>query len=1177
MMVSLARLWRSAGVAVDAVIGHSQGEIAAACVAGALSVEDAAAVVALRSQLLVSVAGGGAMVSVGAGVGEVERTLSRWGNRLSIAAVNGVESVVVSGEVGAVEELIAACADRDVWARRIDVNYASHSAAVEAIEESLIERLSGIAPITTGVHFFSTVDGHLIDTAALDARYWYRNVRQRVQFDRAVRGAYEHGYRMFVECSPHPVLIAAIEDVIAAYPGGSESSASVPTLGRDQGGLDRFWKSAGELFTAGGTVDWSALLAGSGRQVSLPTYAFQRQRYWLAASPHAGDVGLLGVGSAHHALLGAVVDQPGAGGVALTGRLSVQTHPWLADHAVSGVVVFPGAGFVELALRAGEQVGAAVVSELTLDAPLVIPPDAAVAVQVVVGDAADSGQRPVSVYGRVEDATPDAAGGPGRPWVRHAQGHLVAGALTSMEPMSPWPPPGAVAVDIATAYQQLATRGYDYGPTFQGLQAMWRRGDEVYAEVDIGPGAAGQSAEMGIHPALLDSALHAALIAADTRADGGVLLPFSWQTVRLHAAGATSARVRITASGPGTVTVQLADRLGQPVLSVDALTTRTISTAQLDAALGAATGAGRGLLEFVWSPMTMLDTTATGSETEVTVWESEPPTDISDLPAAVRAATHRALTVLQSWLEGDRTTRLVVVTHGAVAPDGADVTDLAGAAIWGLVRSAQSENPGQIVLVDTDTPVDAAALAATGEPQLLVRGDAVHAARLRPPATPPPDTAPAAFDPAATVLITGGTGMAGATLARHLVTHHQVRHLILASRSGASSPRTADLVAELTRAGARVDVAACDLADRGAATTLITDIARQHHLRAVIHAAGVLDDAVIGSLTPDRIDAVLRAKVDAAWHLHELTRDLDLDAFVMFSSLAGIIGAPGQANYAAANTFLDALAAHRRATGLPAQSLAWGLWEEPSSMTAGVDRNRLHRHGLAALTPSRALELFDAALIHGGPVLIAARFDHGILTHTPTLPPLFSELVGRRPRRTPPTASATSLTQRLAELSSTAQQALLTELITEHLAATLGHSDPATIDTEDTFADLGMDSLSAIELRNRLKAVTGLTLSPTVVFDHPTPISLAGYLAELLSTSVDGNRKGLDGVEAIVGHLADLVATSGWDGAERAKVIAKIESMLVSLRHSDQPLTDDRDIDNASDDELFDIIDGELG
>ena len=947
-----------------------------------------------------------------------------------------------------------------------------------------------------------------MDTAGLDGRYWYRNIRERVQFEGAVRSAYEQGYRMFVECSPHPVLVGAVEDALADCGAGPDEVVVVPTLGRDQGGLDRFWMSAGQLFTAGVSVDWSSMLAGSGRQVSLPTYAFSRQRYWLPSpAGQAGDAGLLGVADAGHALLGAVVDQPESGGVVLTGRLSLQTHRWLADHAVSQVVVLPGAAFVELALRAGEQVGAAVVGELTVGAPLVIPPEGAVAVQVVVGAATDSGDRTVSVYGRVEGVHADAVIGPVSEWVLHAQGQLGVGPVAAMAAMSPWPPPGAVGVDISDAYQQLASRGYDYGPAFQGLQAMWRRGEEIFAEVAVDPDSAGPATAMGIHPALLDSALHAAVLAAaDTGDAGEVVLPFSWQTVALHAAGATSARVRITATGADTVSVELADSLGAAVLSVGALLTRPISATQLDAALRAATAPGQGLLEVTWSPITSPDIDIDGAESAVVVWDWQPVTTTgADMPGAVHDATHQALTVLQSWLQGERTSRLVVLTHGAVALPGEDITDLAGAAIWGLVRSAQSENPDQIVLIDTDAPVDAAALAAAGEPQLLIRADTVHAARLRPPQprSPEPATAPTTLDPDAAVLITGGTGMAGGVLARHLVTHYQAAHIILASRSGTSHPHAAQLVTELTQAGAHVEVITCDLADRDAATTLITDLTERYQLRAVIHAAGVLDDAVIDSLTPHRIDTVLRAKVDAAWHLHELTRHLDLTALVLFSSLAGIIGAPGQANYAAANTFLDALATHRHAAGLPTLSLAWGLWEQPSAMTAQLgqpDHARLHRRGLTAMTPTQALELFDTALTTNRPVLIAAHLDLPTLTHNHTATPLFTKLTGHRPSA-PTTNPTTTLAHRLTELTPTAQHNLLTELITEHLATILGHPTPTTINTNDTFADLGMDSLTALELRNQLKTTTGLTLSPTIIFNHPTPTTLANHLVERISGS----------------------------------------------------------------------------
>ena len=766
----------------------------------------------------------------------------------------------------------------------------------------------------------------------------------------------------------------------------------------------------------------------------------------------------------------------------------------------------------------------------------------------------------------------------------HAQGQLGVGPVAAMAAMSPWPPPGAVGVDIGDAYQQLASRGYDYGPAFQGLQAMWRRGEEIFAEVAVDPDSAGPTTTMGIHPALLDSALHAAVLAAaDTGDAPQVVMPFSWQTVALHAAGATSARVRITVTGADTVSVELADSLGAAVLSVDSLLDPPDqrNPARRRAARGHRARAGTARGDVVTDQQLPTSHRHNGAESAVVVWDWQPVAATgADMPAAVHDATHQALTVLQSWLQGERTSRLVVLTHGAVALPGEDITDLAGAAIWGLVRSAQSENPDQIVLIDTDVPVDAAALAGTGEPQLLVRADTVHAARLTPPQPPETATPPTTLDPTAAVLITGGTGMAGGVLARHLVTHYQVAHVILASRSATSHPQTAQLVTELTHAGAHVEVITCDVADRDAATTLITDLTTRYQLRAVIHAAGVLDDAVIDSLTPHRIDTVLRAKVDAAWHLHELTRHLDLTALVLFSSLAGIIGAPGQANYAAANTFLDALATHRHAAGLPTLSLAWGLWEQPSAMTAPLgqpDHARLHRRGLTAMTPTQALELFDTALTTNRPVLIAAHLDLPTLTHNHTAAPLFTKLTGHRPRTTTPTTNpTTTLAQRLTQLTPTAQHNLLTELITEHLATILGHPTPTTINTNDTFADLGMDSLTALELRNQLKTTTGLTLSPTIIFNHPTPTTLANHLVAELTNVAESDDANLGRVDAMIRQLELAVANLAWDDTEKSHLASKIESVLASVRSGDAQVEDYSDIESASDSELFRIVDGEL-
>ncbi|HEV7579438.1 MAG TPA: acyltransferase domain-containing protein, partial [Mycobacterium sp.] len=715
MMVSLAELWRSVGVHPDAVIGHSQGEIAAAYVAGALSLEDAARVVALRSRLLVRLSGAGGMVSLACSLPQARELLVRSGDRLNIAAVNGVSAIVVSGEVDALEELMRRCEGSDVRARRIDVDYASHSAHVDAIREPLAQALTGIEPHSSSVTFFSTVTGEPIDTAGLNADYWYRSIRQTVQFEQAVRTASDAGYRVFIESSPHPVLIAGIEDTVADR--NLADAIVIPSLGRDDGGLDRFWLSAGQAHVAGVAVDWRLVFSG-GCHVELPTYAFAGRRFWL---PPLGvgdsDLGGLGLAGAEHGLLGAVVQRPDSGAVVLTGRLSLASQPWLTDHAVSGVVLFPGAGFVELALRAGDEVGCAVVDELTLSAPLLLPAADGVQVQVVVGAAGSSGHRSVSVYSLGAQSDSE--------WALHAEGVLSStGAGSPGADLSVWPPTGAVAVDVADAYQQLTRRGYEYGPAFQGLQAMWRLGNEVFAEVAIPEVAGVKVGSFGIHPVLVDAALHAMGVVGD---QAETMLPFSWQGVCLHAAGASRARVRIAPVGVSAVSVDLADGAGLPILSVRELVVRPVSAAQLTAA-AAAPRAGGGLLEVTWSPVS-LEPNAVADE-DVTVWE--PSFGAGDAVGSVYAAAHEALGVLQSWLAGDDSRVLVVLTHGAVGLAGEDVTDLAAAAVWGLVRSAQAEQPGRVVLVDSDGSLDVADVIACGEPQLVVRSGIAHAARLTP-------------------------------------------------------------------------------------------------------------------------------------------------------------------------------------------------------------------------------------------------------------------------------------------------------------------------------------------------------------------------------------------------------------------------------------------------------------
>ncbi|MFB6931185.1 SDR family NAD(P)-dependent oxidoreductase, partial [Streptomyces noursei] len=497
-------------------------------------------------------------------------------------------------------------------------------------------------------------------------------------------------------------------------------------------------------------------------------------------------------------------------------------------------------------------------------------------------------------------------------------------------------------------------------------------------------------------------------------------------------------------------------------------------------------------------------------------------------------ATHRltteALLTIQAWLADERLAagRLVFVTRGAVGGQNP-----AAAAVQGLVRSAQTENPGVFGLIDldgSDGSAEALAQALTSdEPQLLLRDGRPHAARLTRLTPQAGATAPTVWNTEGTVLITGGTGGLGAQVARHLVDEHGVRNLLLVSRSGERAAGVAELVADLEALGAEVAVRACDVSDRAAVLGLVAG----HRVSAVVHAAGVLDDGLVAGLSPERLSAVLRPKVDAAWHLHEATRGLDLGAFVVFSSVAGTFGSPGQGNYAAANAFLDALMVQRRASGLPGVSLAWGPWEQSGGMTgtlSDAEAERLARSGMPPLTIEQGLALFDAALTLGsvptaesgragagasgtartpagtdGALVAPVRLDLAALSTRGEVPAILRGLVRTRTRRTAAGGSATvaGLVGRLSELPADARRHELLDLVRTQAALVLGHAEPASVDTTAQFRDLGFDSLTAVELRNRLSTATGLRLTATLVFDYPNTDALADHLQTELFGAVE--------------------------------------------------------------------------
>nr|WP_229864643.1 type I polyketide synthase [Streptomyces djakartensis] len=1593
MMVSLAAVWRALGVEPAAVVGHSQGEIAAAHVAGALSLDDSARIVALRSRAWLGLAGKGGMVAVPMPAEELRPRLVTWGDRLAVAAVNSPGSCAVAGDPEALAELVARLTGEGVHARPIPgVDTAGHSPQVDALRSHLLEVLAPVAPRPAGIPFYSTVTGGLLDGTELDATYWYRNMREPVEFERATRALIADGHDVFLETSPHPMLAVALEQTVTD--AGTEA-AVLGTLRRRQGGPRALALAVCRAFAHGVEVDPDAVFGPGARPVELPTYPFQRERYWYHPGVRGGDPASLGLDGADHPLLGGGVDLPDSGGHVYTARIGVAGFPWMADHTLLGAVLLPGAAFADLALWAGRRSGAGRIEELTLSSPLTVPADGGVRLRLSVAGRGPGGDRRFTVHARPEDAAD---------WSLHAEGLLSPdeGAGEDAGAGAAGVPPGAEPLDVSDFYDRFAERGYGYGPVFRGLVAAYRHGADIHAEVALPRSAQGDATRFGLHPALLDAALQTMSLGTFFPEDGRVRMPFALRGIRLHRLGADRLWVRISPVAEDAVRVQCADAEGRPVAEIDSIVMRPVDPGHLaHAGLSqvpdslfaltwdavptpgaAATGAAApprwvvagpdalSLAEAADAHLPDLDLPLPGAEGAPRPWGGQVAPDAvvfgvaggdGGLDLEARGVVRRVLELVQRWLAataGAEGPRLVVATRGAVAVrDDGEVTDPAAAAAWGLLRSAQAEEPGRFLLVDVDDdPVSVRALPAvlasalaSGEPQTAVRAGTAYLPRLDraggtsvggtptrpnghtpspagsaliPPAgggawrlsrsadgtldglallpapdadaplepgqvrvavraagvnfrdallalgmypgeaelgtegagvvteagpgvtrfrpgdrvlglwnggfgpvciaderllAPVPDgwsfvraasvpavflsayyglvalaglrrgetvlvhaaaggvgmaavqiarhlgaevlataspakwdalrglgvadehmassrtldfatafsresrpvgvdvvlnslayeytdasltllgpggrfldlgrtdvrdplrvaadhpgveyrafgldevdpgelgrmlnelmelfergalrplpvatydvrraadalrtisqarhvgklvlTTPPAFGPFGTVLITGGTGTIGSRIARHLVTRHGVRHLLLASRGGPDGDGAAGLVAELAEAGASATVVACDVADPDAVRRLLAEVPEQQPLTAVVHSAGVLDDGMLPSLTPERLERVLRPKVDAAVHLDRLTRDLDLSAFVLFSSSAALLGSPAQGNYAAANAVLDALAARRRSLGLPAVSVAWGLWSDSSRMHT-LDQEslgrRFARSGFPPMPASLATALFDAMLGVDEAVQYPMRLDLAALRATGTVPPLLSRLVTRASDGTAAGQGRTDaaggdgemsgegFAERLSALSDEERLDTLLELVRELVAAVLGHGSAASVASDRAFREAGFDSLTAVELRNRLAAATGLRLPATLVFDHPTPTALAGRLDELLTPRRPaGTGPVLAGLDRIEEALAALAPDGTAAAVPAPRTPGEIASHLDALAgrwralHSTTLNTGDTAqgtgdriddvLDAAADDEIFAYIDERFG
>jgi pimaricinolide synthase PimS1 len=1072
VMVSLARLWLDCGVEPAAVVGHSQGEIAAAHVAGGLGLDDAARIVARRAQAMSRIAGKGTMVSLSVTSEELGPLIEPFGGRISLAALNGPASLVLSGDAEALEALLAECELKGVRAQRIAVDYAAHSAQIEELREELLESFAPISPHSGEIPFHSTVAGEQVDTAGLDAEYWYRNLRETVRLEPVVRALLGRGTRTLIEVSPHPVLGFAVQETIDAA-GEGESATVLGTLRRGEGGAGRFALSLGQAHAAGARVDWGEFFAGSGAgPVALPTYPFQRKRFWPSASEGAGDAGAAGLAETGHPLLSGAIEDPEGGGLTFVGRISRQSQPWLADHGSTGIAFLPAAAFVELALAAGLEAGCEGLRELTLSAPLVLPEAGGVRLQVSLSAPAADGERAVSIHSRAASAE----------WTCHARGALG---------------PAVAAAAKTPADQQL--------------------GDEVFAEVSLVPEQVQAAKRFVVHPTLLDAAARAAASLLDGESGGADAdrppQAFSWTGVRTGPArGAGSLRVGLTRQGDS-IRLIASDADGALALAADAVAFRPLDLEQLwDAA------APSSLYGLEWRHVK--PPPASAGETSATAFGGAQG-GASGLPADPIAAAHAnardGLGLLREGLAAgaSQSGRLALLTERAVATGG-ETVDLGQAPLWGLARCAQFEHPGRLALIDSDgseasqAALEGALVLSVTEPQLAIREGRLLAPRVAVAAAEGPARGLGGgerpIDPDRTVLITGGTGSLGPLLARHLVERYEVRHLLLVSRGGPDAEGAAELAAELPELGAAVRIEACDVADRDRLEAVLGSIAPEHPLGAVIHAAGALAAGTVESTGEEQLRTAFAPKLDGAWHLHELTRDLDLSTFVLFSSMAGTLGSPGQAAFAAASAFLDALARQRREEGLPATSIGWGLWARGSG-AGDVQRLWLRRFGARELSDRQGLRLFDAALAAGEPAPMAVQLDtsgFAALAEAGFLPPILSELVPaeKDERRRAP---AEPLAARLAAMPAAERESFVRELARGQVAAVLGYERAADVDPDLLFSELGFDSLAAVEIRNRLSEETRGEIPVTLVFDYPSANAIAGYLLQECEPAQEGS------------------------------------------------------------------------
>lgn len=1217
VQVGLTALWRSWGVEPTTIVGHSVGEIAAAYAAGALTLADAVQVIYHRSRLQQTTAGQGMMLAVGLSESEVVPYLADYQADVAIGAINSPTSVTLAGDEIALRAIAAALEIQKVFNRFLKVEVPYHSPLMDPIRDELVESLQTLAPRAATIPLYSTVTGDLIDGTTLTAEYWWRNVRQPVRFAAAIEKMHEGkmhegqagtgGATHFLEVSPHPVLVRSIQETLRHNTGHAvDVNQVISSLRREQSERVMLLHALGQLYTQGYPVAWSQLVQG--QFVRLPSYPWQRERYWLESEESFQD--RLGGGSqqttikqqaSNHPLLGGQLNLAPSVQV-WEGELERANLAYLDDHRVQRTIIYPGAGYVEMALAVAAQSNGRVaanesvqqLNKITFRKALPLPAavsgedDAPVAPRFQVILAGET----IDIYSQAPQIdTNDAPA-----WVHHATGTCA----TAVEPSAATTPASlgladlqtrlGTTVDQATCYQQYEALGLRYGPTFQGIEMLWPGEGEAFTRLQIKPEIAEQQDAYQLHPVLIDLCLQSFLgimiggDEADDKADDeaddnrNVFLPVQiermtmWQRPNLQTQLYCHAYLTEENDQQLVGNILLYDESGQPLIEFHGLLCQAVTMPT-----ESANTADQNVLYAVeWQRVseptnqptdqptnwlifadgqgiaqTLADRLRTADQRPILVMPGAQyeridgehfrirPDNSMDMAALFTALTGQQLQgVVHLWsldladesnvteqqlhcistlhlLQNLRhpASRLWLVTQGARAVQAQDVTQptqIQQAMLWGMGRVIGQEHPDlHCVCLDLDPTSDSTVAAQQlfqemGAPaddvkqledQVAWRNGERYAARLKAVPLDEPFTLSLQqrVKADATYLITGGLGALGLQVAHSLI-DQGARYLVLSGRRGAAGKE--DAIEALEARGAQVIAAQADVSVAADVTQMLAQIADTcPPLQGVIHAAGVLDDGVLRQQTAERFTKVLAPKVQGAWHLHEQTRDLDLTFFVCFSSVASLLGSPGQGNYAAGNAFMDALVHYRRVLGLPGQSINWGPWAEAGMAADDMILGRLANLGIGAIAGHEGLHIFQALLHANGertpqvgvvPIDWVKLYQNFPGAKAPFFGQLTQDLV----------IEQDSLVDELRDLTPEERRTRLTNFLRDQLAQVLGFANAEKINLRQRLFDLGLDSLMAVELKNRLEAGLELAIAPTLMFDYPTVEALVNYLSE---------------------------------------------------------------------------------